>query len=266
MKNNEFQDYLNFSNKVVIITGASRGIGRAIAQLFFVHGALITLVGRDPNSLSDLVSHLRNLTLKYYPQLENKEPILSIPSDVSNEREVEEVVNRTFEYWGKIDILINNAGLMSPGDLEKITYDDWKNIIDVNLSGSFLYSKKVAAIMKRNHYGRIINISSISGQTGGASAGVHYSASKGGLISMTKTLARDLAPYGITVNSISPGVIKTHPEFLSEEEWDNIAKAIPLGRLGEPEDIAHSALFLASPLSSYITGTTIDVNGGMLKR
>jgi 3-oxoacyl-[acyl-carrier protein] reductase len=168
--------------------------------------------------------------------------------------------------WERIDILVNNAGLVSPGAFDRIVPADWERVLSVNLTGSYLCCRAVAPIMQRQRSGRIINISSISAQTGGVSGGAHYAAAKGGLLAMTKTLARDLAPYGITVNAIAPGQIDTRPEFLTAQQREKLEGMIPLGRLGQPEEIAYPILFLASPMAAYITGATLDVNGGILKR
>jgi 3-oxoacyl-[acyl-carrier protein] reductase len=138
--------------------------------------------------------------------------------------------------------------------------------LTANLTGAFTLARLVAPQMEAQRHGRIINIASISAQTGGISGGAHYAASKGGMISLTKTLARDLAPYNVTVNAIAPGQIDTRPDLLTAEERERIVAQIPLGRLGDPYDIANAVLFLASAMGSYITGATVDVNGGILKR
>jgi 3-oxoacyl-[acyl-carrier protein] reductase len=139
-------------------------------------------------------------------------------------------------------------------------------VIGANLTGAFYCSRAVATIMRGQRYGRIINIASVSAQTGGVSAGVDYAASKGGLVSFTKALSRDLAPAGVTVNAIAPGQIDADPHLLSPEARERVMGMIPLGRLGEPREVAYAVLFLASPMAAYITGATLDVNGGLLKR
>jgi 3-oxoacyl-[acyl-carrier protein] reductase len=139
-------------------------------------------------------------------------------------------------------------------------------VIGANLTGAYLCSRAVAPLMQEQQHGRIINIASISGQTGGVSGGVDYAASKGGLIAFTKALARDLAPHGVTINAIAPGQIDADPNLLTPEARERVTRMIPLGRLGEPREIAYAALFLASPTAAYITGATLDVNGGILKR
>ena len=175
-------------------------------------------------------------------------------------------MERIVEEWGRLDVLINNAGLIQFAPLEEIEPEAWDRVIAANLTGPYLCCRAAAPVMKRQGGGRIINITSVSAQTGGVSGGVNYTASKGGLETMTKTLARDLAPAGVTVNSISPGQIDADPELLTDEQRAHVTGLIPLGRLGEPVEIAHAALFLASPMAAYITGATLDVNGGILKR
>jgi 3-oxoacyl-[acyl-carrier protein] reductase len=248
----------SLSGQVAIITGASRGIGRAIAEVFRQAGARLSLVARTPETLREVA---RSLSTEGGPT-----EVLAFPADVAVESQVNEVVRQTVEAFGRVDILVNNAGLISAGSILKIEPAEWERVIGANLTGAYLFSRAVAPIMERQKGGRIINIASISAQTGGVSGGVHYSSSKGGMIAMTKTLARDLAPFGVTVNAIAPGQIDTDPKLLTPEGRQRIITQIPLGRLGVPEDIAYAALFLASPMASYITGTTLDVNGGILKR
>jgi NAD(P)-dependent dehydrogenase (short-subunit alcohol dehydrogenase family) len=177
------------------------------------------------------------------------------------------MVSAAMTELGRLDILVNNAGVSLAGRIEDVKEEDWDRILDVNLKGAYLCSQAAAPAMQQQRWGRIINIASISGQTGGVSATVAYSASKGGLIAMTKTLARDLAAFGITANAICPGQIMTDmSRNLSGERLEKLLAMIPLRRLGEPEDIAYAALFLASNEGGYITGATLDVNGGILMR
>lgn len=253
MSEQSIASLLDLTGQVAIVTGASRGIGRAIATVFRQAGASLALVARTPGPLREAASQLG-------------EDVLALPADVAVEAQVNAVVRETESRFGGIDILVNNAGLISAGPVTQITPEDWARVIGANLTGAYLFSRAVAPAMMRRKRGRIVNISSISAQTGGVSGGVHYASSKGGLLAMTRTLARDLAPHGVTVNAIAPGQIDTDPNLLTPEARQRIVGLIPLGRLGLPEDIAHAALFLASPMASYITGATIDVNGGILKR
>ncbi len=255
MPDHSIVNLLDLSGQVALITGASRGIGRAIAGVFAQAGAKLALVARTVGPLEEVAAGLRHLT-----------EILVLSADVADEAQVNQVVQQIVETWGRVDILINNAGLISFGSITQVEPVDWERIIGANLTGAYLCSRAVAPLMMQQKSGRIINIASISAQTGGVSAGVHYAASKGGLVSMTKTLARDLAPFEITVNAIAPGQIDADPNLLTPEARQRILSMIPLGRLGEPEEIAYAALFLASPMAAYITGATLDVNGGILKR
>ena len=248
-------DLLDLSGQVALVTGASRGIGRATAEIFSSKGAKTALVARNPGPLNELAASLSD----------GGAGALAIAADVAVEADVQRVVDQTLETFGRIDILVNNAGLISFGHVADIDPSEWARVIGANLTGAYLCSRAVASAMVEREYGRIINISSVSAQTGGVSGGVHYASSKGGMLAMTKTLARDLAPH-VTVNAIAPGQSDTDPDLLTQEARQRVTAMIPLGRLGEAEDIAYAALFLASPLASYITGATIDVNGGILKR
>ena len=247
---------VDFSNQVIFVTGASRGIGRAIALVFAQAGAKVALVSRTAEKLEDVAGEVRAAGGE----------ALVLPTDVAVEAEVEQAMARVVAEWGRVDVLVNNAGLIDFGPLHEIEPSAWDKVIGANLTGAYLCSRIVAPIMEKQQAGRIVNITSVSAQTGGVSGGVHYTASKGGLAAMTKTLARDLAAHNITVNAISPGQIDADPELLTPEQREKVTAMIPLGRLGEPEEIAYAALFLASPMADYITGTTLDVNGGILKR
>ena len=251
-----FETLLGFSDRVVFVTGASRGIGRAIALVFARAGARVALVSRTVEQLQEVADEVRA----------SGGEALVVPTDVAVASEVDRAVEHVVDKWGRLDVLINNAGLIDFGPLDQIEPAAWDRVIGANLTGAYLCSRAAAAVMERQQDGRIVNITSVSAQTGGVSGGVHYTASKGGLAAMTKTLARDLAPHGITVNAISPGQIDADPKLLSPEQRQEVTAMIPLGRLGGPEEIAYAALFLASPMADYITGTTIDVNGGILKR
>ena len=251
-----FETLLSFSDRVVFVTGASRGIGRAIALVFARAGARVALASRTAEQLQEVADEVCAAGGE----------ALVVPTDVAVAAEVDRAVERVVAEWGRLDVLINNAGLIDFGPLHQIEPAAWDRVIGANLTGAYLCSRAAAAVMECQQGGQIVNITSVSAQTGGVSGGVHYTASKGGLAAMTKTLARDLAPHGITVNAISPGQIDTDPELLSPEQRQEVTAMIPLGRLGEPEEIAYAALFLASPMAEYITGTTLDVNGGILKR
>jgi 3-oxoacyl-[acyl-carrier protein] reductase len=251
-------ELLDLRGQVALVTGASRGIGRAIAALFHRAGARIALLSRDAAALAVVAQELAA-----HP---DPAATLVVPCDVADAAQVSAAVGQIAATWGRLDILVNNAGLIHAGSLETITPDAWQRVLGANLTGAYLCCRAVAPLMRQQRAGRIINIASITAQTGGVSGGVDYAASKGGLLALTKTLARDLAPDNITVNAIAPGQIATDPALLSAEARRTLTPQIPLGRLGEPREIAYAALFLASPMAAYITGATIDVNGGLLKR
>ncbi len=251
-------ELLDLSGQVALITGASKGIGRGIAEVFHQAGARLTLVARTPDPLKKVAESLSHGS--------SETRVLAIPSDVSDEQQVSGFVQKTVEAFGRLDILVNNAGILHPGRYSDIGPEDWDRLMGINLTGAYLCARTAAPTMEMHKSGRIINIASISGQTGGASGGLHYAASKAGMMGMAKALSRDLAPYNVTVNTIAPGVIDTEGQGFTPEKCEEIAKGIPLGRVGTPEDIAYAALFLASPMASYITGAVIDINGGLLKR
>ncbi len=257
MPSDSIASLLDLSGQVAMITGASRGIGRGIAEVFRQAGARLSLVARTPGPLHEVADALG--------ANDEGKSILALSADVAVEEQVNRLVEKTVDAFGTVDILVNNAGLMSPGPYTEIDLAEWNRVLFANLTGAYTCCRAVGPMLEKQKSGRIINIASISGQTGGVSGGAHYASSKGGMIAMTKTLARDLAPSGVTVNAITPGVIETSFD-LAPEARERINDMVPLGRIGVPEDIAHAALFLASPMASYITGATIDVNGGLLKR
>jgi 3-oxoacyl-[acyl-carrier protein] reductase len=242
--------------RVAVVTGASRGIGRSIAVVLARAGARVALVARDEALLADAADIIRDAGGE----------ALIVPADVKDATACREVVERVQTAWGRLDILVNNAGIGASGPIDRVTEAQWDEILDTNLKSMFLLSQAAAPLMQELGWGRIVNISSIAAQTGGVSGAVAYSASKGGALAFTKSLARDLAPAGITVNSITPGQIETDMGRVWPERLPEILNLIPLGRLGVPEDIAYATLFLCSEEAGYITGATLDVNGGILKR
>jgi 3-oxoacyl-[acyl-carrier protein] reductase len=255
----ELAALLDFSGQVVVITGANRGLGRAMAVRFWQAGAHVALLARSQPELAQVVAAL-------LAERDAPAALYSASVDVGSTAQVERAAATILARWGRIDVLINNAGIVSPGSYERIHLDEWERVLNANLTGAYRMVRAFAPTMQQQGSGRIINISSITAQTGGVSGGVHYSASKGGMLSMTKTLARDLAPYGVTVNAITPGQIDSRADMLTDEARQRVEAMIPLGKLGHVDDIAYAALFLASPMARYITGLTLDVNGGLLKR
>jgi 3-oxoacyl-[acyl-carrier protein] reductase len=191
--------------------------------------------------------------------------VIAIPCDITKSAEVKAMVDQVQKAFGRIDLLINNAGIIRRGTIDTVTEEDWDCVIDVNLKGTFNCCKAVVETMRQQSYGKIINVSSIAGKMGDITSAPGYGPSKAGMDALTKTLARQLARYGINVNAVSPHAIETEMSAQwSEERRKEIIASIPLGRLGKPEDVAEAVLFLASDEASFITGEILDVNGGAL--
>ena len=246
---------MKLKDRVAIVTGGARGIGKAIALGLLREGAKIAVVDSDKERLD---------MLKKETGKEKKE-VTVIPCDITKSGEVKEMVERVRKEFGRIDILVNNAGIIRRGTIETVTEEDWDRVIEVNLKGTFNCCKAVAPIMRDQRYGKIVNVSSIAGKVGDITSAPGYGPSKAGVDALTKTLARQLAPYGINVNAVSPHAIETEMSAQwSEERRKEIIASIPLGRLGKPEDVAAAVLFLASEEASFITGEILDVNGGAL--
>jgi NAD(P)-dependent dehydrogenase (short-subunit alcohol dehydrogenase family) len=242
--------------RVALVTGASRGLGRAIAVVLAQAGASVAMVARDQAKLREVAAEISAAGGEAH----------IFPADLADPEECRGVVANIAASQKRLDILVNNAGLGAGGSILEHTEETWDAVIQVNLKSLFLLSQAVAPHMQARSWGRIVNIASISGQTGGIGGAAAYSASKGGVLAMTKTLARDLAPFGITVNAIAPGQIETDMGHVPPERMAEMCRLIPLGRVGVPNDIAYAALYLASEEASYVTGATLDVNGGILKR
>ena len=234
--------------KTVLITGGSRGIGRAMVESFSKNGYAVAFTYKNSEEEALL--------------LEKATGAVAIRADSASESDVKNAVKLAIEKLGSVECLINNAGISSFSLFTDLSLSDWNNTLAVNLTGAFLYSKEVIPDMLKRHKGRIINISSMWGLVG-SSCEVHYSTAKAGLIGMTKALAKELGPSGITVNAIAPGVINTDMnKALSAEDIDNLKDETPLMRIGEGEDVASAALFLAGEGASFITGEVLNVSGG----
>ncbi len=244
----------NLNKKVAIVTGASRGIGRTIAETLAQAGAHIVCVSRNENALEDTANSI---------QAEGGSA--SVQScDVSSLSAFEALASNTASAFGRIDILINNAGITRDTLIMRMSDDDWDTVIQVNLKGAFNGTKAVTRQMMKQRAGRIINISSVVGLMGNAGQ-ANYAASKAGLLGLTKATAKELASRGITANAIAPGYIETDmTEDLGEKARDTLLTQIPLGRIGATNDIAAAALFLTSDEAGYITGQTVTVDGGMV--
>jgi len=240
----------NLNGKVALITGATGGIGMSIAKQMKSSGAKLILSGTRQAVLSKL-------------ELELGDDVKTIVTDLGDKNDVMALANEAEETFGSIDILINNAGITADGLLLRMKDEDWDKVIDINLSSSMRLTRQVIRGMIKRKYGRIIFISSIVGYTGNAGQS-NYSASKSALSGLTKSIAAEVAGRGITCNLIAPGFISTPmTDKLSEDQRNNIIKNIPIDRLGKPSDISSGCLYLSSNEASFVTGTTLHINGGM---
>ena len=239
---------------VTLITGARRGIGRVIA---------LRLASLGPVALNDIEPGKEELEKVADEVRAAGGAALVVPGDVTNGKDMDAVVKQVVSDLGRLDVLVNNAGITRDGLVLRMTDDQWRSVIEVNLTGAFLCSRAAAKIMLRQRSGRIINMASVVGVMGNAGQ-ANYSASKAGLIGLTKSMARELAPRGITVNAIAPGfIVSPMTDELSDEAKQKLFSLIPLGRLGTAEDVAELVAFFASPAASYITGQVLKVDGGM---
>ena len=244
----------DLSGKVALITGASRGIGQSISIILAQSGAHVICVSRNINDVQSVADKITN----------QKFVASAVSCDISNTNNVTELVKDIIEKHGRIDILINNAGITSDNLLMRMSEDDWDNVLNINLKAAFTAIKAASRIMIKQRSGRIINISSVVGLIGNAGQ-VNYAASKAGLIGMTKSVAREFASRGITANCIAPGYVETEmTNKLKDEVKSSLNEQIPLGRIGNVEDIAYAVAFLASDEACYITGQTLAVDGGMV--
>lgn len=247
---------MKLDNKTAIVTGARRGIGRAIALAMAKEGANVVVCDISQEDCDKVVTEIKRLGRKG----------LAIKCDVTSKATIDAMVKKTIAEFGRIDILVNNAGILGVKPFLELTESEWDNLLSVNLKGQFLCAQSAAREMVKNKRGRIINIASVS--SGGCQIAfpliAHYTASKGGVLGLTKALALELAPFNINVNAISPGAVNTDMAKGSEEQTKALVARIPKHRIGEPEEIANLAVFLASADSEYITGADIVIDGGWL--
>jgi len=242
---------MRLEGKVALVTGGGRGLGEAICRTLAGEGVHIAVSDINLADAERVAAAIQRMGRK----------AVAIKVDVSLEKEVKAMVARTIEALGTVDILVNNAGVCHQGSVAEMSEEIWDKVLDVNLKGTFLCSREVMPVLKQKRSGKIINLGSLAGQVGGLVVGANYSASKAGVICFTKAVAKELAPFGINVNCIAPGVIDT--EMTQPFPREEMVKSIPLRRLGEPQDVADAVLFLASQESKYITGQTVSVNGGI---
>ena len=244
----------DLSGQVAIVTGASQGLGRAIALALAANNATVACLARTESKLQSTVEAIREFG-------GNAE---AFTGDVGDRQSVENAVDAIHDKFDRLDILVNNAGITRDTLLPRMSDDEWESVIQTNLSGAFYMTRAASRIMMRARYGRIINISSVSGLIGNAGQ-TNYSASKAGLIGMTRSLSRELAGRKVTVNAVAPGFIESEmTAILGDSIVDKVKERLPCKRLGDPADIGAAVLFLASPAASYITGQVITVDGGMI--
>lgn len=244
---------MDFKGQAALVTGGARGIGKAIAEALAAKGVNVAVADIDEETARSTAKELEAKGIR----------TMAVRMDVSSANDVARVVLEVKEHFGRLDILINNAGITRDGLLMRMKEEDWDSVININLKSVFLCSKEAVKVMAKQRYGRIVNIASVVAFMGNPGQ-ANYSASKAGIVGLTKTTAREYASRGITVNAVAPGFIMTAmTDALPENVKDEMKSAIPLGTFGTPEDVAASVVFLASPEAGYITGQVIHVNGGM---
>jgi 3-oxoacyl-[acyl-carrier protein] reductase len=242
----------NHQARVALVTGAGGALGAAIARALVAEGHRVGLGDNDEKALEPVAATLGK-------------SVLPLVFDVSDAAQVKSACDAARKAWGTIDILVNNAGILSNHKIADTTPDEWRRILAVNLDGAYLLCRELVGSMRERRWGRVINICSLAMKTGGLTAGTAYTTSKGALGAFTFSLARELAPHGVTANGIAPAYIKTNmvTEQLTEQQRQDLLRAIPVGRFCEPEEVAHVVVFLSSPLSGFITGEIVDINGGL---
>ena len=251
-------NYFDLTGKVALVTGAGSGIGKATAIALSEAGAAVVInYHRNEAGAEDARQQIEAAGGR----------AITIQADVTKSADIRAMVEKTVAAFGPVDILVNNAGsLLERLRLLELTEEKWDEVIDLNLKSAFLCAHAVAASMIERKAGTIINVTSIAGRNGGALGAIPYATAKGGMITLTKSLAKELAPHGVRVNGVSPGVIDTpfHEQFSTPEAMKNFTNMIPLGRVGRSDEVSQTVVYLASEASSFVIGENIEVNGGML--
>ena len=246
-------NFPSLDGKVALVTGAGGTMGSAVVHALRVDGCRVAMIDLSLTSMA-------SLTAQY------GDAVLAIACDIGDQEAVKIAHEQAVNQLGVVEILVNNAGILSNNKIEATTVAEWRRVMSANLDGALFWAQCVVPAMKANRWGRIINTSSLAAKTGGLTAGTAYSVSKGAMSALTFSLARELAAYGVTANAVAPAYVKTPmiTEQLNEAQRQELIRQIPVGRFCEPEEFAHAVCFLASPLSGFITGEVLDLNGGLL--
>jgi len=250
------QEHPKYKNRTALITGAGRGMGRSVAELLAERGARVVINDTKIELAEDVAKALNETGTQAW----------AIAGNVANAEDVRNMIAQIVEQFGVVDILVNNAGVLRPTKVIDIPEDEWDFVVNVNLKGTFLCSQAVLPAMQKSGWGRIINFSSTAGKNVSTVGGAHYTAAKAGILGFTRHLAKEVASDGITVNAVCPGLIDTEMvrATISDERVRAYAESFPIQRLGHPEEVAELVAFLASEQAAYITGASLDINGGDL--
>ena len=247
---------LELEGRVALITGAAQGMGRAVAERMAAGGARLVLNDRNPQTLRATATDLQGEAAE----------VQAVTGDVTSSGDVSRMVERALEIFGAIHVLVNNAGVLRPTAVIDIEEEEWDRVVNVNLKGTYLCSRAVLPAMRREGWGRIVNFSSTAGKNVSTLGGAHYTAAKAGVLGFTRHLAKEEAPHGITVNAVCPGLIDTEMvrNTIGAKRRRSYARSFPISRLGKPGEVAELVAFLASDRAAYITGASLDINGGDL--